>query len=245
MSKNNRGLLITLIVLLCIIAVLLSGILVFAMSAGTRSFIPLRTKTIFDQSYSASEINNISIDSAAGDITVRSTNDDTIKLVAEGFSSDNFSAEASEDTLNISSSEIKGRDVFNFNSMRKGTNIQLYIPKDFGSLSITSNFGDVDIENELNTKLTIDNDMGDVDAKMLGGSFNIHTDMGSIEIKRTNITENSSITTNMGDIEIEKTNEVYINAKTSMGDCDVKNNTPSAPITLTAETDMGSIDIND
>ena len=251
MGKNNRGLLITLIVLLCVIALLLSGILVFAMTAGTHSLskmhsiLPSKMVTIFDQSYDASEIKNISIDNDAGDITVRTTNDGTIRLVANGFSSDNFSAEANGETLNVSSTEIKSRDFFNFNAMKKGTDIELYIPQDFDALSITSNLGDVDIENELNTKLTVENDMGNIDAKMLGGSFDIHTNMGNIDIERTNITENSSATTNMGDIEIDKTNAVYIDAKTSMGDCDVKNNTPSAPVTLTATTNMGNIEIND
>ncbi len=249
MEKNNRGLLITLIVLLCVIALLLSGILVFAMTGGTHSLskmhsiLPSKMVTIFDQSYNANEIKNISIDSDVGDITVKTTNDGTIRLVADGFSSNNFSAEANGETLNVSSTEIKGRKFFN--AMRQGANIVLYIPKDFDALRITSSFGDVDIVDELNTKLTVENNMGDIDAKMLGGSFDIHTDMGNIDIERTDITENSSATTNMGDIEIDKTNAVYINAKTSMGDCDVKNNTPSAPVTLTAETNMGNIEIND
>ena len=69
--------------------------------------------------------------------------------------------------------------------------------------------------------------------------------MGDIEINRINITENSSATTSMGDIEIEKADGVNINAKTSMGNCDVKNNTPSSSIILTAETSMGNVEIND
>lgn len=49
----------------------------------------------------------------------------------------------------------------------------------------------------------------------------------------------------MGDIDIEKTNEINIYAKTSMGNCDVKDNTPTASVILNAETDMGNIEIND
>ena len=246
MEKNNRGLLITLIVLLSFIAVLLSGILVFSMSSNAQSFLPLKTKTICDESYSTEEISNISIDSAAGDIVVRTSKDGNIRLVAEGINENSVETDTSGDTLNISSHETNHKwNFFNFNSHNIGTEIILYIPKDFNALDIKLNFGDVEIENELNTRLTVENNMGDIDAKVLGGAFNLHTDMGDIEINRINITENSSATTSMGDIEIEKADGVNINAKTSMGNCDVKNNTPSSSIILTAETTMGNVEIND
>lgn len=246
MEKNNRGLLITLIVLLSFIVVLLSGILVFSISSNTQSFLPMKIKTICDESYSSSEISNISVDSAAGDVIVRTSKDGNIRLVAEGINEDNIEAVADGDTLSISSYENNKKwNFFNFNSRNIGTDIILYIPKDFNTLDINLNFGNVEIENELNTSLTVENNMGDIEAKVLGGSFNLHTDMGDIEIKRINITNNSSATTSMGDIEIEKADGVNINAKTSMGNCDVKNNTPSSSIILTAETSMGNVEIND
>lgn len=246
MEKNNRGLLITLIVLLSFIVVLLSGILVFSISSNTQSFLPIKIKTICDESYSSSEISNISVDSAAGDVIVRTSKDGNIRLVAEGINEDNIEAVADGDTLSISSYENNKKwNFFNFNSRNIGTDIILYIPKDFNTLDINLNFGNVEIENELNTSLTVENNMGDIEAKVLGGSFNLHTDMGDIEIKRINITNNSSATTSMGDIEIEKADGVNINAKTSMGNCDVKNNTPSSSIILTAETSMGNVEIND
>lgn len=246
MEKNNKGLLITLIVLLSLIVVLLSGILVFSISSNTQSFLPMKIKTICDESYSSSEISNISVDSAAGDVIVRTSKDENIRLVAEGINEDNIEAVADGDTLSISSYETNKKwNFFNFNSRNIGTDIILYIPEDFDSLDINLNFGNVEIENELNTSLTVENNMGDIDAKVLDGSFNLHTDMGDIEIKRINITNNSSATTSMGDIEIEKADGVNINAKTSMGNCDVKNNTPSSSIMLTAETSMGNVEIND
>lgn len=246
MEKNNRGLLITLIVLLSFIAVLLSGILVFSMLSSTQSFLPQKLKTICDESYSTEEISNISIDSAAGDIIVKTSKDGSIRLVAEGVNEDSLEANADGNTLRISGYEINQKwKFFNFHPRNIGTEIILYIPKDFNSLDIKLNFGDVEIENELNTKLTVENNMGDIDAKVLGGAFNLHTDMGDIEIKRINITDNSSATTSMGNIEIENADGVNINAQTSMGNCDVKNNTPSSSIMLTAETSMGNVEIND
>lgn len=246
MEKNNRGLLITLIILLSLIVVLLSGILIFSLSESSLSFlhIPMKTETICDESFSAEEISNIFIDSEAGDIIVKNSTDGNIRLVAEGLNKEGFYADTDGNILKISSEEIEKYRFFHFNSL-KGTEITLYIPKDFNALDISLNFGDIEIDDSLNTNLTIENNMGDIEAKRLGGSFNLHTDMGNIEIKHADITANSSATTSMGDIEINRADGVNINAKTSMGDCDVKNNTPTSNIILTAETAMGDVEIND
>ncbi len=249
MSKNNRGLLITLIVLLSIIALLLSGIFTFSLISGTHSlgsFISMKTQTFFDQSYNADEIKNITIDSNAGDITVKSSNDGKIRLTANGLNDDHFSAETDGSTLSISSKELKGKyRFFPFGALKEGTDIVLYVPQKLDSINITSNFGNVDIEDYIVTSLTINNDMGNIDAEFLGGSFDLNTNMGNIDIEKIDITSNSKAVTNMGDIDIERTNEVNIYANTSMGDCDVKKNTPTASVILTAQTDMGNIEIND
>lgn len=245
MKKNNSALLITVIVLLSLIVILLSGIMVVSLSSNLQSFVPIKTKTICDESYSSSEISNISIDSNAGDITIKNSTDGNIRLVAEGFKEEYLNAATDGDTLNISAHVPEQRKILNFNALRTGTDMVLYIPKDFNSLDISLNFGNIEIDDELNTNLTVYNNMGDIEAKILGGSFDLHTDMGDIEIGRINITENSSATTSMGDIEINRADGVNIYAKTSLGDCDVKNNTPSSSIILTAETDMGNVEIND
>lgn len=246
MEKNNKGLLITLIVLLSAVALLLSGIFTFALISGTRSFksfIPMKTQTVFDESYSSKEIKNIIIDSDAGDIILKNSDDGEIRLTAEGIKSSGFNADTEGDVLSITSSESRKMNFFNYNAYR--TEIVLYVPDKIDSINITSGFGDVEIEDELITKLTVDNNMGDIDAKNLGGSFELSTDMGDIDIEKINITANSKAETNMGDIDIEKTNEINIYAKTSMGNCDVKDNTPTASVILNAETDMGNIEIND
>lgn len=248
MEKNNRGLLITLIVLLSIIALLLSGIFTFAMLSGTRSIKalnPIKAQTVFDQSYNPDEIKNIEIDNNAGDITIKNSTDGKIRVTASGITENEFSAEADGSTLNISNKIETRRDFFIFGAIKNDIDMVLYLPEGLESLNIKSSFGDVEIENKLITNLTIDNDMGNIEAERLGGSFDLNTNMGNIEIEEINITADSKATTNMGNIDIEKTNEINIYAKTSMGDSDVKDNTPTADIILTAETDMGNIEIND
>ena len=226
-----------------------SGIFTFSLISGTHSlgsFISMKTQTFFDQSYNADEIKNITIDSNAGDITVKSSNDGKIRLTANGLNDDHFSAEADGSTLSISSKELKGKyRFFPFGALKEGTDIVLYVPQKLDSINITSNFGNVDIEDYIVTSLTINNDMGNIDAEFLGGSFDLNTNMGNIDIEKIDITSNSKAVTNMGDIDIERTNEVNIYANTSMGDCDVKKNTPTASVILTAQTDMGNIEIND
>lgn len=248
MEKNNRGLLITLIVLLSIIALLLSGIFTFTLISGTRSFksfIPTKTQTVFDESYSTEDIKNITIDNNAGDIIIKNSKDGKIRVTANGNTDDEFSAAADGSTLNISNEVINRRNFFIFGALKKGADIVLYLPEELDSLNINSNFGNVKIEDKLTTNLTIDNDMGNIEAEKLGGSFDLNTNMGNIEIEEINITADSKAVSNMGNIDIEKTNKIKIDASVSMGDNDVKDSTPSADITLTAKTDMGDIEIND
>ena len=248
MEKNNRGLLITLIVLLSIIALLLSGIFTFTLISGTRSFksfIPTKSQTVFDESYSTEDIKNITIDNNAGDIIIKNSKDGKIRVTANGNTDDEFSAAADGSTLNISNEIMNIRSFFIFGSLKKGVDIVLYLPEELDSLNINSSFGNVKIEDKLITSLTIDNDMGNIEAEKLGGSFDLNTNMGNIEIEEINITADSKAVSNMGNIDIEKTNKINIDASVSMGNSDVKDNTPNADITLTVKTDMGDIEIND
>lgn len=88
-------------------------------------------------------------------------------------------------------------------------------------------------------------DCGDISALELCGSFDIHTNLGDIDIKKININKNSSATTNMGDINVEYTNAVNIDYSTSLGTSDIKNNNTNSDITLRVHTDLGDIEIND
>lgn len=249
--KNNKGLIITVIALLSIIVLLLAGILGFAITSGGRHFSfdkwENHNNVVYDESYDSSNISDIIVNSNCGDITVKHSNDEKIRIVARGSNAENINvtADSNKLTLNISNTDKMTRFPFN-NYGNMSSDIDIYLPDNTPErFEIHSNLGDVDIDTKLNTNLEINNNCGDISASELGGSFDIHTDLGNIDIKRININKNSSATTNMGDVDIEYTNAVNIDYSTSLGTVDIKNNSPDSDITLQVHTDLGDIEIND
>lgn len=251
MKKTNRGLIIAVIALLSIIVLLLAGILGFAITSGGRHFSFNRwenhNNVVYDESYDSSNISDIIVNSDCGDITVKNSNDEKIRIVARGSKAENINVttDNSKLTLNISNTDKMTRFPFN-NYGNMSSDIDIYLPDNTPDhIEIHSNLGDVDIDTKLNTNLEINNNCGDISASELGGAFDIHTDLGDIDIKRININKNSSATTNMGDIDIEYTNAVNIDYSTSLGTSDIKNNNTNSDITLQVHTDLGDIEIND
>lgn len=251
MKKTNRGLIIAVIALLSIIVLLLAGILGFAITSGGRHFSFNRwenhNNVVYDESYDSNNISDIIVNSDCGDITVKHSNDEKIRIVARGSKAENINVttDSSKLTLNISNTDKMTRFPFN-NYGNMSSDIDIYLPDNTPDhIEIHSNLGDVDIDTKLNTNLEINNNCGDISASELDGSFDIHTDLGDIDIKRININKNSSAATNMGDIDIEYTNAVNIDYSTSLGTSDIKNNNTNSDITLQVHTDLGDIEIND
>lgn len=251
MKKTNRGLIIAVIALLSIIVLLLAGILGFAITSGGRHFSFNRwenhNNVVYDESYDSSNISDIIVNSDCGDITVKHSNDEKIRIVARGSKAENINVTTDNNklTLNISNTDKMTRFPFN-NYGNMSSDIDIYLPDNTPDhIEIHSNLGDVDIDTKLNTNLEINNNCGDISASELDGSFDIHTDLGDIDIKRININKNSSATTNMGDIDIEYTNAVNIDYSTSLGTVDIKNKNPDSDITLQVHTDLGDIEAND
>lgn len=251
MKKTNRGLIIAVIALLSIIVLLLAGILGFAITSGGRHFSFNRwenhNNVVYDESYDSSNISDIIVNSDCGDITVKHSNDEKIRIVARGSKAENINVttDSSKLTLNISNTDKMTRFPFN-NYGNISSDIDIYLPDNtLDHIEIHSNLGDVDIDTQINTNLEINNNCGDISAFELSGAFDIHTDLGDIDIKRININKNSSATTNMGDIDIEYTNAVNIDYSTSLGTSDIKNNNTNSDITLQVHTDLGDIEVND
>ncbi|MCM1114504.1 MAG: DUF4097 domain-containing protein [Clostridium sp.] len=250
-QKNNRGIIITLIVLLSTIVILLSAIMIYAICGGSLSLLKNHysvmenSQIIYDESYSADQIKDIVIRSAAGDITVKSSSDDTIRITAKGYNSDLMNVSSDNEALIVKSESLNKSNMNWFsNSRTHGVDIELYIPENLNSLDIASQFGDVEIDSRLITDLKISTDYGDIKAKYLEGSFDLHTDLGDIDIDQININSQSSATTDLGDIDIHFTNNIKIEGETSLGNCDIKNSDSRAEIILTAKTDLGDIEIN-
>ena len=150
----------------------------------------------------------------------------------------------------------------NFSNMN--ANIQMNCGDiDIGSLkqaTITNDYGDIIINqyveeleaiescgdvkvNEVNS-INVKNNYGDIKIHKVNKSLAIKDDCGDIEIDSLSIKENSTIKNDYGDIKIGSTNEIYIDAKTSLGDTKIKNNYQKSDVTLTIENDCGDIEVN-
>ena len=115
------------------------------------------------------------------------------------------------------------------------------ISKKAKKLDILEKSGDVEI-NEVNIVKVINN-YGDIEINKVNSFLDIENNCGDIEINSITLEENSKIKNDLGDIEIGKTNEIFINAKTSLGDTKINKNYKS-DITLDINNSCGDIEIN-
>ena len=125
--------------------------------------------------------------------------------------------------------------------------------------TITNKYGDIEVDNvgkatinesagdvKIGTAniLDVNNNFGDIKIDNITSKFNIKNDCGDVKIDTINIDKNSYIKDNLGDIKINTTNEIYIDAKTKLGDVEVNDNFRKSDITLKIENDCGDIEVN-
>lgn len=240
MKRSSKGILISLIVMFSVIIVLLLATMIYLLSNREIPSIQIAQKQVFfDESYNSDDYSAIIINSDAGDIEIKNSADNQIRIAADGNNSDSFEVNAENGTINITSKTIPA----SIKGINHSADIDIYLPDNYTALTINSSFGDVEIQS-INGDIKIDSAFGNINADSLSGALDLHTDMGNIDIDKINISESSSMTTDMGNIEINTTNAVNIIAETSMGNCKAKGADISSAITLTAKTDMGDIEIN-
>lgn len=260
---KNKGLIITVITLLTILSV---ALIVFMVSVikGNKNFSSFKItsdnvikEVALDKEYE-DEINNIEISSTAGDIIVKHSNSSNVRVVVYGIK------KLSSSTLEDGKLEVvvKNEECKFFCINQKVSKTIVYVPEDYeGSFNIKDNYGDIEVSDYKNATLNVENNCGDIevgsinviDAKndygdieigKVNKSLNIKTDCGDIEINELNITENSYIKDDFGDIEIGKTNEIFIDAKTSLGDVEINDNYKKSEITLQIRNSCGDIEID-
>lgn len=124
--------------------------------------------------------------------------------------------------------------------------------------NVSAYYGDIDIDGINDAKvhnkcgdITIDtinnadveNNYGDIEIKNVLSSVNVDDDCGDIEINNLTIEKNSTIKNSLGDIDIGMTNDIRIDAHTSLGDIDVRNNNTKSDIVLTIDNSCGDITV--
>ena len=260
---KSRELIISLIVLLLILIVGLIAFLVFALNGnfkfknwGTKK----RETVIFDESYDFAEIEKMEILSSAGDIKFIESMDDKIRVVVYGENAEDLTVDLKEHELRVDSSKYKHKKIF-FGFDFHLNDIIVYIPKNYEKeIDINAKYGDIEMLDLENATVRIEEDCGDVslgkvknafvsnhygdiEIAEIGNKVEIQSDCGDVKIDAINIMENSLVENNLGDIKIGKTNEIYIDAKTDLGDVKVNNNYRHSEITLKIENDCGDIKV--
>ena len=259
---KNKGLIIFFITILLIISI---GLIVFMVGAlnnkvNFKNFSlknSVSNELIVDQVYE-DNFSKIEIDSEAGDIYIKESDNDNVKVVIYG-DKNKTTVDKNDNNLVINA---KAKKCVGFCFNFKKAKIEVYIPKDYSNkIKIDSNYGDIEVDDftsskiEINNdygdikidgvyKLKVENDYGDIKVKNITGSLNIENDYGDIKIDNINITDDSSIKSDFGDIRIGDTNEVYIDAKTDLGDVKINNNYNKSDITLKIRNDCGDIKVN-
>ena len=109
-------------------------------------------------------------------------------------------------------------------------------------LEIDQDCGDVEVSEV--DRIKLENNYGDINIGKVNEYLQIKEDCGDVKIDSLNLKENSSIHNSYGDIKIGSTNEIYINAKTSLGDTKINNNYQKSDVTLTIDNSCGDIRIN-
>lgn len=263
---KNKGLIITLIILLTIVIIGLVSFLVLILSgkldmlAGFKNIGIKSNNVVFDEVYELEKIDNLEILSSTSNIDFKESTDGNIRIVAYGQNDSDLKVNLDKNRLKVDYSEYKISGFgFNFYS----NDIIVYIPSDYSKeININNNYGDcemIDLENATitidascgNVKLgkvknvTIKCDYGDVKIATVLNKVSIESNCGNVNIDKIQIEKDSSIKSDYGDVKIRETNDIYIDAKTDLGDAKVNNNNRHSAITLKIEADCGNVKVGD
>lgn len=260
--KSREGLIISIVILVLVIF----GLIYLLVGCLNGSFQVKKwgsrksSNVIFDTSYDVSEVANLEILSVAGDVRLEENLEDKIKVVVYGENAEDLSVDLKENHLKVDYSKYKHKNVF-LGFHFYCNDIIIYLPKNYANeIDIKANYGDIKAMDLENASMSIDADCGDISlGKVKNASIKndygnvkiesilnramISLSCGDVKINSVNLAENSSIVNNFGDIKIAQTNEVYIDAKTSLGDLKIANNNRHSEITLKIENDCGDIKV--
>jgi DUF4097 and DUF4098 domain-containing protein YvlB len=257
---KNKGLVITMIILLTIIVAILIVILCLGISGkiSFMGFIRAKSKDIvYDEKYETEKIEKISIKSSAGDIKFEESDDKKIRVVVYGEKENKIDVEQTGNTLKVES--IQKSHIFGFNI--RLNDIVIYLPKEYEKeIEIDSDLGDIEIVSLENASIKIEqncgdinlgkiknaeieNDLGTTEIEEVLNSLNIKSNCGDIKIKKLTLQENSKIENDLGDVKIGETNDIFIDAHCDLGDEKIKNNSRQSEVTLKIDVDCGDIKV--
>lgn len=263
---KNKSSIITLIILLSIITFLLVMFLVMYLKGGMSfkngvfSIGSKSTNIIYDKQFELEDIKDIDIKQDAGDILVKETTEDYIKVVLYGKNEGDAQVELNNGKLTIDNTHNRNFVFLNLGVTKN--DIIIYVPSNYSNdMKIKNDYGGCDITNLENATLnincdagnvelgkirnaTIKCDYGNIEIEEILNKCDIKADCGNIKIDTISIKENSSIKADLGNVDINNTNDIYIDANVDLGKTNINKNNRNAEITLKVNCDCGNVTIN-
>ena len=153
--------------------------------------------------------------------------------------------------IDISSFKDASLDInLNYGDIKIESVKQANIKTDCGDIEITGRVeeldakvskGDLKADEIDNLKVT--SSLGDVKVSKVNKYLDIDSKCGDVKISKVNLEKNSNIDSRLGDVKIGSTNEIYIDAKTKLGDEKINNNYNKSDVTLKIRNSCGDIKI--
>ena len=249
----NKGLTVTLIVLLSILLFALIGLMIFLFN-GNVSF---NSFTLFSgyskklvEEKEINNISNINVKTDVADIIVEEKEIDNIKVELYSEKEPEYEITESSDSINI---VLKQKVKLQIGLFNKSPRVVVYVPKTFNkNVKVKATTGDVKIGNLPNSDLYVKATTGDVKAKQLKNAEIILTtgdikldDLNNIKAEtrtgdyKINSAKKVDVTTTTGDIKILNSVDEFI-AKTNTGDIKIGDVNKS----ISASTNTGDVIIN-
>lgn len=260
---NNRGLMIALIILLIIVIILLIAFLGLSINGkiGLQKWNSKKSKqVIFDNNYEISQIENLEILSTVGDIKFEESTDGKVRVVVYGKNEEELQVSLNGNQLKVDYAQYRRKRFF-WGLHFYSNDVMIYLPKEVAyEISVKANYGDIKAIDLPNSTMNIKEDCGDVilgkvknvfvknsygDIKIaeISNKMEIESECGDVKIGSVSLKENSSIMNSLGDIKIGQTNEIYMDAKTDLGDVKINHNNRHAEIILKIQNSCGDIKV--
>ena len=260
---KNKGLIITLIVILGFFALALTGGFIYYLVKGNNfnfsfNFKNANMKLVDSYETEITNVNKIYFDLLSTDVEIKASKDEKILVEYHSNQEKNGKIEFKDNTITVDES-ISNLTCFGIcNARRK---IILYLPNNNVEIEIKTKSGDIKSGINLNN-LNITTVSGDVSLKEIESldfsttsgdividkitkKFTIKTVSGDILIHTLSIDENSNINTVSGDLVVtDNAANCYIDFTTVSGDNIIKKSDRKSDVVLNIHTISGDVSVN-
>jgi len=232
---QNKGVIITLIVLFSIIALSLLAFMIVLLQGNIKSpkffrITKVSTTKIYDQTYEEN-FKNIEIDADVSDIYIKKSLDNKVRVIVYGEKKE-LKVQNTKEELKVRFQEKKCIGICL--NMKK-SKVEVYIPESYQEkLTIKNNYGDIKIDHFSEASIEVEEDCGDVSI-IAGKKIIVNNNYGDIKVGEAKF---AKLKESCGDITVRKVEDIIV--ENNYGDIEIKTVLNS----VHAKEDCGDIEIN-